>query len=61
MDAYQGGMMNEKPLEELLRNLVDEAPIRVGTIPDNMYTYMNDPRMPIFTTKPDYFVEVNFD
>ena len=35
--------------------------IRTGAIPDQMYTYMSDPRMPVFAEKPDYFIEVKFD
>jgi hypothetical protein len=25
------------------------------------FDYTNDPRMPVFAEKPDYFIEVNFD
>jgi hypothetical protein len=38
------------------------AATRTGAIPSKMYSiYTNDPRMPVFAEKPDYFIEVNFD
>lgn len=54
--------LNESTLEQLLRRMIDEAPTRTGAIPSKLYgIYTNDPRMPVFADKPDYFVEVNFD
>lgn len=60
--------MNNTPLHqeavraEILRKMLAVAPTRTGAIPSKMYSiYTNDPRMPVFAEKPDYFIEVNFD
>jgi hypothetical protein len=52
--------LTDTSLEALLRKMIDEAP-KTGAIPSKMLsTYVNDPRMPVFGKKPDYFVEVEF-
>jgi hypothetical protein len=54
--------LTTESLEEILRKMIDEAP-KTGAIPRKMFSlyYDNDPRMPVFAEKPDYFIEVDFD
>jgi hypothetical protein len=58
--------MNNTPLHqeavraEILRKMLDEAPIRTGAIPKDTYSFL-DPRMPVFASKPDWEIEVDFN
>jgi hypothetical protein len=54
--------MNNSTPQTVEEMIVAIAATRTGAIPKTMYSiYANDPRMPVFSEKPDYFIEVNFD
>ena len=52
--------LTTESLTEVLRRLVDEAPLRTGAIPDSM-VHWNEPRMPEFNITRDHMIEVNFN